>query len=156
MNKNDILIEDLTDQRFTQAFKEYFSELGVKVRDWQALFSEMNNDPNGKNSAYLRLTDEGETVGFILFSELEFTSWFFDAKAGFIREFWTAPKYRGTGNGSELISLAERHFASVGIGASILTTDTAPDFYEKRGYISSAFINARNGDEVFVKMLPKK
>ncbi len=155
MNKKDILIEDFTDERFEEAFKEYFSELGVEVRGWQELFSEMNNDPNGKNIAYLRLTGEGDTIGFIQLSVIGFTSWFFDVKAGFIREFWVAPKFRNKGNGSELISLAEKHFLSLGLGAVILTTDTAPEFFEKRGYISSKIINARNGDEVLIKTLSK-
>ena len=44
MNTTDILISDFTDPLFRQAFTRYFEELGVSVRDWDALFQEMNKE----------------------------------------------------------------------------------------------------------------
>ncbi len=54
----------------------------------------MNNDKHGKNFAYVRIDDNGETVGFIQFTAITMNSWFFSTDMGFIREFWVNEKYR--------------------------------------------------------------
>ncbi|RTE50657.1 GNAT family N-acetyltransferase [Actinobaculum sp. 352] len=147
----DRLITDFTEPIFAAAFQCYFAELGIEVPDWGRLFRQMNDE--GSNTALLRTAADGRDIGFIQFQPIEFTSWFFRETCGFIREFWVAEDVRGGGHGAALLGLAEAHFARQGIHTSILTTDTAPDFYRKRGYIQAPGCEARNGDAVFVKRL---
>ena len=150
----DILITDFTDPVFQAAFKQYFAELGINVKDWGGLFQEMNGGDGGeKNAAYARTTADGSVIGFIQFVPIRFTSWFFEELVGFIREFWVAEAFRGQGHGTELLALAENHFLEHGICTSILTTDTAERFYERHGYVRACGCRAKNRDEVFVKRL---
>lgn len=151
---SDVLISDFADPVFQAAFRQYFAEIGIKVKDWDGLFQEMNRGDGGeKNAAYVRLSADGGVIGFLLFIPIRFTSWFFEETCGFIREFWVADEFRNKGHGSELIALAERYFLERGITASILTTDTAGRFYERHGYEKAAGCGAKNKDEVFVKRL---
>ena len=146
-----MLISDFSDPLFQKAFQLYFAELGIQVKDWDGLFREMNE---GDNLAYLRVAEDGAVIGFIQFTPIALTSWFFEERAGFIREFWIAEKHRGQGHGSALLALAEAFFAEKGIHQTILTTDTAPGFYEKHGYRKHPGIQAKNHDDVYVKELP--
>ena len=158
---SDTLISDFSDPVFQDAFKRYFAEIGVNVKDWDGLFREMNEGNEGeKNAAYVRRTADG-VIGFVMFVPIRFTSWFFEETCGFIREFWVADEFRSKGHGSELLALAERHFLEHGIYASILTTETAQRFYERHGYARALGCHAKNKDEVFTKRLgqaepPKK
>lgn len=151
MKTNDILISDFCDPKFKAAFQIYFAELGIQVRDWDGLFREMNE--GGENRAWLRMSEDGDVIGFIQFIPIAFSSWFFEEKRGFIREFWIQKDFRGQGHGTALLELAEAYFTDRGINTLILTTDTAPDFYRSRGYEKDAAIAARNKDDVFVKRL---
>ena len=116
---SDNLISDFSDSLFQAVFKQYFSELGLHIRDWDGLFREMNAD--GGNLAFVRTSESGNVIGFIQFKPLKFTS-------GFIREFWVADEYRNQAHGSALLALAEEHFLKNGIYTSILTTDTISGF----------------------------
>ena len=116
---SDNLISDFSDSLFQAAFKQYFSELGLHIRDWDGLFREMNAD--GGNLAFVRTSESGNVIGFIQFKPLKFT-------CGFIREFWVADEYRNQAHGSALLALAEEHFLKNGIYTSILTTDTISGF----------------------------
>lgn len=141
---SDNLISDFSDSLFQAVFKQYFSELGLHIRDWDGLFREMNAD--GGNLAFVMTSDSGNVIGFIQSKLLKFT-------CGFIREFWVADEYKNQAHGSALLALAEEHFLKNGIYTSILTTDTAAHFYEKHGYISAPGCKAKNQDAVFVKHL---
>ena len=147
----DRLIDDFSDSLFQQAFKQYFAELGLKVKNWAGLFAEMNGQEG--NLAFVRTAADGSVIGFIQFIPISFTSWFFEAACGFIREFWVAEGHRGMGHGSALLGLAEEHFRKNGIHAAILTTDTAAGFYQKRGYMRAEGCRAKNEDAVFFKQL---
>lgn len=149
---HDLFISDFTDERFQTAFKLYFAELGHQLNNWEPLFHEMNHDGSGTH-AYVRLTEEGQVVGFIMFCCMDVTSWFFESKLGFIREFWIAAERRGQGHGGELLTLAEQWFCSQGIYRSVLTTHTAETFYLHHGYHKDPDIFARNKDSVFIKSL---
>ena len=116
---SDNLISDFSDSLFQAVFKQYFSELGLHIRDWDGLFREMNAD--GGNLAFVMTSDSGKVIGFIQFKLLKFT-------CGFIREFWVADEYRNQAHGSALLALAEEHFLKNGIYTSILTTDTISGF----------------------------
>lgn len=148
---SDRELTDFSDSVFRKAFREYFSELGIPVTDWDALFREMNEE--GDNRAFVRTTEDGRTVGFIQFKPITFTSWFFEETCGFIREFWVADIFRGAGHGTELIALAENYFYEHGMLTSILTADEAGHFYEKHGYRKAPGCRAKNQDEVFIKRL---
>ena len=147
----DTLITEFKDPLFKSAFQEYFSELGIQVKDWDSLFTEMDED--GENAAYVRTSEDGTLVGFIMFIPIVFTSWFFESTCGFIREFWIRESHRNQGHGAHLLDLAESFFRDKGITYTILTTDTVRDFYVKRGYFAAPGIKARNQDDVFVKRL---
>ncbi|MDD4164176.1 MAG: GNAT family N-acetyltransferase [Eubacteriales bacterium] len=147
----DLLISDFTNHHFQKAFKLYFDELGINVKDWEALFNEMNDEKDSR--AYVRFTDTYDVVGFVQFKPIVLSNWFFSVQLGFIREFWVAKEYRSTGNGKSLLHLAEAYFKENGLQKSILTTDTAEKFYEKNGYVKDSTIIAKNKDDVFVKEL---
>ena len=148
----DVLIKDFENSLFTEAFQAYFAEFGIHLKDGGAsLWKEFNED--GNNVAFLRVLDEERAIGFILIQPISFSSWFFKEQCGFIREFWVAPAYRNEGHGSALLALAEQYFLKNGMTRSVLTTDTAEQFYRKRGYTANHSITSKNGLDVFVKDL---
>jgi len=147
----EILISDFSEPTFQEAFKIYFRELGINVNDWDGLFREMNDEKD--NKAYVRIAENNNIAGFIQFKPITLSNWFFEEKLGFIREFWIAPEYRSQGHGTELLRLAESYFAQDDIRKTILTTDTAEEFYVKNGYRKDRAFTAANKDEVFVKDL---
>lgn len=80
MGYHDTLVSDFRDSRFQQAFKQYFSELQLQVKDWDGLFAEM--DGEGGNQAFVRAAAGGPVIGFIQFKPIAFTSWFLKGPAG--------------------------------------------------------------------------
>lgn len=147
----DILISDFTDNVFQNAFKLYFKELGIEVKNWNALFEEITNE-NG-NNAFVRLGERENIIGFVMFKAKKLCNWFFEESIGFIREFWVAKDYRNNGHGSDLLKLAEDFFKKNQIKKAILTTDTAQRFYELHGYFKDTAYVAKNDDAVFIKYL---
>ena len=146
----DTYIKDFTDPLFEEAFKKYFSELEITVKDWDGLFQEMNDDEGV--AAVIRTAEDGSVMGFIMYQPIQFTSWFFEETRGFIREFWIAKEYRNQGHGSQLLKLVEDEFIRQGIRSFILTTDTAEDFYLNHGYKTVSNCTAKNKDRVFIKI----
>ena len=146
----DTYIKDFTDPLFEEAFKKYFSELEITVKDWDGLFQEMNEDEGV--AAVIRTAEDGSVMGFIMYQPIQFTSWFFEETRGFIREFWIAKEYRNPGHGSQLLKLVEDEFIRQGIRSFILTTDTAEDFYLNHGYKTISSCTAKNQDRVFIKI----
>lgn len=145
------LISDFSDPLFQSAFKTYFAELDIPVKDWNGLFREMNDE--GDNKAFVRMSSDGNVIGFIQFKSIKFSSCFFEETCGFIREFWISEAYRNAGHGTELLRLTEDYFKKHGMYTSILTTDTAERFYLKHGYQKAQGCEAKNKDAVFVKHL---
>lgn len=143
------LISDFGDAAFQAAFRTYFTELGIRVKDWDGLFREMTADGN---FAYLHL-ENGAVAGFILFQPITLSSGFLEEQAGLIREFWVAPAHRGQGRGGALLRNAEAFFRARGVCRALLTTDTAASLYEKRGYRALRSCRAKNGDPVYEKDL---
>ncbi len=150
----DELISDLSDPAFRAAFWQHFTELGISVRDWEGLFREINEEDG--NEAWVRTSRGGEAVGFILFTSIPFTSWFFEETCGFIREFWIADAYRGHGHGSSLLSLAEDRLKALGAYTVLLTTDTAERFYLRHGFLKAPGMKAKNEDPVYIKRLNRE
>lgn len=144
------LISDFSNKDFQQAFQQYFSELGINVKDWEGLFKEMNEDSG--TTAYLLYCDMA-VVGFVQFKQISLTNWFFEEKLGFIRELWIAKEFRKKGTGKALLRKAEEYFMEQGIRKVILTTDDSAEFYLKQGYEQGNSYSAKNNDEVYVKYL---
>ena len=132
------------------AFRDYFTELGVTVRNWDGLFREVN----GSDSRFLVRRDAaGDVAGFVLFARKEMTSGFFTAVLGCVEELYVRPALRGCGCGAALLAAAETELRRMGCGLAILTSDSAPAFYLRQGYAPAPAIAAKNGDPVFVKPL---
>lgn len=91
---HDLLIHQYNRPDFQRAFKTYYAELGCRVTNWDGLFAGMTE--NG-DLAWLRLDDAGEAAAFILFKPIDLRSCFFEAKGGFIEEFWVRPENRRRG-----------------------------------------------------------
>lgn len=150
---NDTLMMDLTDAAVQNAFRVYYEELGVKVTNWEGLFAEISASPD---CFFVRRNQNGEVIGFLLFTMTGAeTAWrgFFSTYLGCIEEFWIAPEHRKQAHGTALLRLAEKHFVQLGCAYAILTTDTAPQFYEKQGYRLQKGITAKNKSNVYVKPL---
>lgn len=153
MHYTDTLMTDFSDAALQHAFRTYYGELGVNVTNWDGLFAEMSA---GEDVVLVRRDENGAVLGFIMFvTSDEVTAWrgFFCTRLGCIEEFWIASEYRGRGHGMALLRLAEEHLARQACAYAILTTDTAPAFYEKYGYTLQAGIHAKNGDSVYLKPL---
>ncbi len=176
MKYTDVLINNYDDAAFQTAFRAYLEELGCRVTNWDGLFAGMGErgreytwtrrDAAGQvtafaawmnadehDAAWVRRDEEGRVVGFIQFTPMELSSWFFRVQCGFIREFWVAPELRRQGHGAQLLQLAEETLTDCGCAYAILTTDTAPDFYRRHGYGHLPEMTARNNSPVFVKRL---
>lgn len=153
MNYNDTLMTDLTDAAVQRAFRAYYGELGVHVTNWDGLFAEISNSPD---CFFVRWDQDGGVIGFLLFAMMEAATagrGFFTTRLGCVVEFWIAPEYRKQRHGTALLHLAEKHFVQLGCAYAILTTDTAPQFYEKQGYRLQKGITAKNKADVYVKPL---
>ena len=150
---NDTLMTDMTDVAVQKAFRAYFEELGVNVNDWDGLFAEISASPD---CFFIRRNQNGDVIGFLLFTITGAETacrGFFSTLLGWIEEFWIAPEYRRQGHGTALLCLAEKHFTQLDCAYAILTTETAPLFYEKQGYKLQKGITAKNKSNVYIKPL---
>lgn len=149
----DTLMTDMTDAALQAAFRAFYAELGVQVTNWAGLFQEISASPD---CLFVRRDGEGRVTGFLLFAMLDEASagrGFFTTRLGCVEEFWVAAEYRRQGHGAALLRLAEKHFMQMGCAYAILTTDTAPHFYEKHGYRLQRGIEAKNKAPVYMKAL---
>lgn len=146
-----IFIKDYFDERFTNCFKKYFAELGLTIKNWDGLFEEMNSCRIKDKFETILLLDRNEPIGFIQFQCETFMNWFFQESAGFIREFWIAEKYRNQGYGTKLMNLSFSYFQEKDIHKVLLTTDTAEDFYERKGFKKDLSYSAKNNLPTYVK-----
>lgn len=167
---------DFSDTAFQAAFRVYFGEIGCRVTNWDGLFAAMSEtgreytwthrdntgrvtrfvsgvDADERDYAFTLRDETGEVVGFIQFTAMHLDSWFFNAKCGFIREFWIRADLRRQGHGSALLHQAEDWLRQQGCLCVLLTTDTAPGFYLRHGYSLKKGVEARNKDDVYVKVL---
>lgn len=150
MEYTDQLIRQYEDEGTRTAFHQYFDEMGIQVSNWDGPFTQMTDDGE---PAIVRLDEEGQVIGFIQFGRIIMTSWFFEDRLGFIREFWVHPGYRNRGHGAQLLEKAEAWFKKQGICRMILTTDTAEKFYLRHGYQRDESIMAKNRAPVYVKTM---
>ena len=176
MMYTDVLTNNFSDAAFQAAFRTYFEEMGCRVTNWAGLFAAMgetgreytwtHRDDTGRvtrfasglnaderDHAFICWDEKGKVAGFIQFTTMDMNSWFFTARAGFVREFWIRGDLRRQGHGTRLLRLAEDWLKQQGCLCVLLTTDTAPTFYEKHGYTLQMGIQARNQAEVYLKAL---
>ena len=176
MNYTDTLTNDFTDAAFRTAFRQYMGEMGCRVTNWEGLFAAMgetgreytwtHRDDAGRvirfasglnaderDHAIVMRDEMGEVAGFIQFTTMDANSWFFTAKCGFVREFWITGDLRRQGHGARLLHLAEEWLKQQGCLCVLLTTGTAPAFYEKHGYTLQKGVQARNQAPVYLKPL---
>ncbi len=146
-----VLITDLNNEDFQKAFKKYFIELGIDVKNWDEVYSEINNDIGC--CAYLGFNDLNEVIGFILFKPITLSNDLFDMKLGLICEFWVDKVFRKKGHGKYLLDLAESYFKENKINKVILTSDSSKIFYERNGYMLDKDTVASNENDVFIKSL---
>lgn len=149
----DTLMTDMTDAALQEAFRAFYAELGVQVTNWAGLFEEISASPD---CLFVRRDGEGRVIGFLLFAMMDAASagrGFYTTRLGCVEEFWVAAEYRRQGHGAALLRLAEKHFMQMGCAYAILTTDTAPHFYEKHGYRLQRGIEAKNKAPVYMKAL---
>lgn len=149
----DYLLEDFSNPIFQEGFKKYFREMGYDagIYEWDKVFDFINSECD--NFSFMRLTDDDNIIGFIEFKIEIIKSDFFEEKCGFLREFWVAKEYRNQGNGAELLKKMENFLLEMRVYKTILTTNTAKDFYLKNGYIQDKSYRAVNNIDVFIKML---
>ena len=145
----DLPVTDFRDPVFTEAFARYFVELGLKVRDWEGLWEEMNRSGC---EARMRVCN-GHAIGFIQYQPILAESSFFEERLGFIRELWIDPDHRRKGHGTALLTLAEEACRAQEVVRMILTTDTAEQFYLRNGYRKRPDISAKNRLCVYEKLL---
>ena len=140
----DIYVGNFESEPFMTAFKTYFSEISGGTRNWPMLFRQMNAEKD-VTKAIMRL--DGDTVaGFILFCPLQLACPFFTESYGYIRELWVAPKYRRTGNGRQLMALAEQYFSDLGMSQIMLKAEPrAEGFYRKLGYAENTAAISKDG-----------
>lgn len=151
MTYQDTLTRRYDDPAFQTAFRAYFAEMGCQVSNWDGLFQGM--EERGDRT-WIRRDAQGQVIGFIMFCMTTMQSWFFEARYGFVTEFWVAPEHRGRGHGTALLQRAEASFMQEGCRQFLLTSDTAAEFYEARGYVRTEDFRAKNQSPVFLKRLP--
>lgn len=94
MTYQDTLVRRYDDPAFRTAFRAYFAELGCQVSNWDGLFQGLEERGD---CTWIRRDSQGQIIGFIMFCMTTMQSWFFEARYGFVTEFWVAPEYRGRG-----------------------------------------------------------
>ena len=74
------IITDAMNPAFQRAFKMYFEEQGLSIRDWSSLFQEMNEDPGTK--ILMEMAEHNLVIGFIMVKIDALSNWFFEEKIG--------------------------------------------------------------------------
>ncbi|MBQ6998015.1 MAG: GNAT family N-acetyltransferase [Oscillospiraceae bacterium] len=142
------------DERFTQCFRAYFLEIGIKLKADTDVFDDIMRSYEKENMRTFVMEDGKQLAGFIMLQPEHLKSGFFEASVGFIRELWVTPSYRRRGYGKRLIEIAEDYFRKQEIYKLILTYDEdALEFYKRLGFHHDRSFQARNNGNVIVKYL---
>ena len=147
-------LSDFYDLRFQQAFRAYFQEIGVNLKEDTDVFDEISESCEKENMRTFAMGDETGIAGFIMVQPEYLKGSFFEEQAGFIRELWVAPPFRHLGCGKELLEKAEEHLREMGIWKLILTYEQeALNFYRKMGFVPDKSCKAKNDGNIVVKYL---
>lgn len=148
-------ISELTnyyDEGFRQCFREYFLELGIRLKEDTDVFDALARAGERENMRTFVLAEEDRLAGFVMLQPEHLKGGFFEEDVGFIRELWVAPPFRRLGYGRQLIGVAGDHFRKAKISKLILTyEEDALGFYEKLGFRPDGAYKARNGENVIIQ-----
>ena len=146
---------DFKDVRFTECFRRYFLEIGIRLKDDTDVFDEIAKSCEKENMRAFVLGEDQAFTGFIMFQPELLKGGFFEERLGFIRELWVDPSYRHLGYGRRLIETAEKHFREEKIAKLILTyEEEAIGFYRKLGFVHDRSYCAENGGNIVIKHIP--
>ena len=147
-------LSDFYDPRFQQAFRAYFLEIGVNLREDTDVFDHIAESFEKENMHTFVLGDENSLAGFIMVQPECLKGSFFEERTGFIRELWVAPSGRHLGYGSQLLEKAENFFRVKRISKLILTyEEDALPFYLKKGFMPDGSYEAKNNGKILIKLL---
>lgn len=159
MKKEEIKMEykiliNTKNKDFQEIFKEYLKELRINVKDYKALFLELDDDIANHDMQVLCIMDSSKIAGFAIYQENKLVDdWFFRLDTGFIREFYVTPKKRGNGIACFMEKIIINYFLEKNISILMLTSDEAEEFWVHLGYEYSPFFEAINASPVFIKKL---
>ncbi len=160
--KNEItMIHDINidDRNFQKAFREYFSEIGITLKENTDVFEEIKKSQETEGTQSLGIKQGEDFVGFVLYQVEPFvsSSGFFEQKVGFIREVWIKKNHRGQKLGTRLLEEVYRKLRDAGVKKVLLTYDEdAIGFYLKSGYEYDDSYTAKNKMRCIVKYLSEK
>ena len=147
-------LSNFYDERFTQCFRAYFLEIGVKLKADTDVFDVITKSYEKENMRTFVIEEGKQFAGFIMLQPEHLTSNFFEEPVGFIRELWVAPSFRRLGYGKQLIEIAEDFFKKKEIYKLILTyEEDALEFYKRLGFKPDSSYKAKNDGTVIVKYL---
>lgn len=78
---------------------------------------------------FLAAEDNGRLVGAVGLQAI--------AQTGLLRSLVVSPGVRGTGIGDALVEAMERHAQNRGVERLVLLTNTAAEFFARRGYVAT-------------------
>ena len=147
-------LSNFYDERFTQCFRAYFLEIGVKLKADTDVFDVITKSYEKENMRTFVIEEGKQFAGFIMLQPEHLKSNFFEEPVGFIRELWVAPSFRRLGYGKQLIEIAEDFFKKKKIHKLILTyAEDALEFYKRLGFKPDSAYKAKNDGNVIVKYL---
>ena len=149
-------LNDFYDVRFWNAFRSYFQEIGVNLREDTDVFDDITESHERENMRTFAVGGETGLAGFIMVQPECLKGSFFEERVGFIRELWVSPAYRNRGYGRDLMNRVEAHFREMGISKLILTyEEEALPFYRKLGFVPDGSYQAKNEGNILIKpMIP--
>ena len=147
-------LNNFYDARFQQAFRAYFQEIGVNLKEDTDVFDNIAEAFEKENMRTFVMRDKTSLAGFIMVQPEYLKGSFFEERTGFVRELWVAPPFRRLGCGKELLEKAEDHFRKKGISKLILTyEEDALPFYLKMGFMPDGSYKAKNNGKILIKLL---
>ncbi len=152
----DIRFENINikSEEFQRAFREYFEEFGVILKENTDVFDELIKAQRNEGMEDVSIKKGEQYLGFILYQIETFrsSSGFFEQKVGYIRELWVDKQYRNQKLGTKLVEEIYNHLKKEGVSKILLTYDEdAKGFYEKLGYEYDASYSTKNGERCVVK-----
>ena len=149
-------ITDAYNPIFTTTFKDYFSELGITLKEETKLWDEINKDMQMFDIKIFVLLDREQVIGFSMFQlDKEDNHWCLSVGAGDIREIYVKKEFRKKGYGTYMFKLIKNYFADLNIKEIYLTAskNDGEPFWIKQGFQDTGKINTKNKHREFVYFL---
>ncbi len=141
---------------FQQAFREYFAEYGVVLKEHTDVFDELQKACDTEGMTSFLLWENEKIIAFVLYQVEQFasSSGFFSEKVGYIRELWVQKEHRRQGLATRLMEECFGDFRTEEVKKVLLTYDEdAEKFYLKLGFVYDDSYIAKNGLNCFVKTI---